>query len=318
MKNVVQKLAIIGMAGFLLIGCTTTNQVYGPSAYVGFRSNDRASSVTQSTLLGPRDKQLSTTYEDEYTYDKDGRVLKHKQIVYTSKEKTGPDAMFHVYETLFKPVGSYVLPATVSVNGVVYMEVEYELLAVAAKGEVTVDIAARSYRRNVYNSYYNQSVPEEYELNLQNNPVDWNADDKFIKATSFIANGNLRTHNSLTMGFDNVVLKKYHFSTAKLLEGRLKSINSSSKNAISFNPLERYPSLNRMFTYEYEWEVQGGKICQKLFRFNETVDKSLFEFIARVDYSGAGLRTKETWSVREGYIKNDPKEREIFTQELTY
>src|SRR5574344_945196 len=107
-------------------------------------------------------KDVKTTYEDEFVYDAAGNVIKHKQTEYYDAQGGKPE--FVVWETEFKVIGGKVLPYRVSVNGVAYIEVDYEILnANAAKGEV---------KQSSVNRYFVQNVPTS-TLSMSTYPVRW-------------------------------------------------------------------------------------------------------------------------------------------------
>lgn len=292
-------------AVFAVASCTTS--YIGPYEYVGFKTQVNAKSISQYSLVDSKDKELTSTYDDEYTYDKDGRVLKHKQTYYFNGKKSKDK--FTTFETEFKTVGSYVLPYRASINGVVYMELEYELLNTTAKGEVLEEISSRSFYRKSFNPITFQSYAEKFVINMRNDPVAFRADEKFIKELNNYYYG-LGSINVLTLGFDNVVLKRYHVSSAKRSEG-------FEKSGISLN--QRKSNVKHLAsTYEYQWAVIGGKICQRQLIFTQSVDNYQQVFTADCEYTPAGQRKLETWKVKESESGKDSDEVVVYKQELAY
>jgi hypothetical protein len=178
-----------------------------------------AKSATISANVGSN-PTLKSTFDDEYVYDTAGNVVKHKQTEYFNFDSKEPS--FVVWETEFKVVNGSPLPFRQSVNGVVYVEIEYDVLASQNKGKVT---QGTSNRRFVVQQQLGfDKVFFSWYPNLDHFPVGFKDDGKFVVAQRTFNNySGWNDENVLTLGFDNVVLKHYLYSYSKMVEGFNKS-----------------------------------------------------------------------------------------------
>lgn len=294
----------------LLSGCATTFK--GPSRYVGYYTDDKIKTANQSSLTTSK-VELQSTYDDEYEYDEDGHIVKHVQTEYFDLDSRKPK--YAIWKTEFTVVGGVPLPSQVSINDVPYIEVEYSLLSCDAKGEVLQANTERNftqYYRKLLNTY-----PVYWAIDLDEYPVDFEADGKFVvKKWGFTPYGGYQENRFLTLGYDNVVLKKYSYSHEKLMEGLKKSYAGSMvPTAVSTAANEL---KNSNYSFEYEWSVINGKICQTKVSFDRTYIKYSVHFVADVVYNEAGQRTSEVWSVAQSSDAEKYPPIVIFRQTFTY
>jgi len=282
------------MAALSLTGCFTMllpdKVAYrGPNDYVAHYNPGKPKTITQTTLT-ESGKDLQATYDDEFVYDAKGNLVKHKQTEYVEGEKGKKE--FVVYETEYKVVGGVVLPASASINGVPYLELEYETLSVTATGEVKPTTATRYFLKQVTDYSYGTRM-ESFDVSLDNFSVDFKPDDKFIKTITRYSNGYYGTRvtkaNVLSLGFDNVVLKKYSFNLEKMAEGLKKSYTGQKAKKFAKAQEELKDST---VSFDFAWEAIGGKICQKKASFFRKLKingkDDVVYFYADMKYNAAG------------------------------
>ncbi len=287
------------------VSCVST-KFYGPTDYVSFRSEDKVKSGTQASQLKDGDA-LTSTYDDEYTYDDKGNVLKIKQTEYI--DRLSKDKKFIVWETESKVIGGSPVPYRVSVNGVVFLEVEYELLTASNTGDVKEDVFKRNFRR-VTTDFLNGTDYETWTMSIENYDVPFKADDKFVKKVSrFSPYYGEYYENVLTLGYGNVVLKKFSYSREKLAEGMAKSYTGYNYSSDMAKKMAKGVNID----YNYEWKAIADRVCEMKMTYNS----STLKFEAASEYNAAGKRTKETWTVLD-YKDKNAKSKVIFEQNLAY
>ena len=314
MKAATRAILLITAALALLSGCATT--FVGPQGYVAYRQDGKIKNSKQSAL-GVDGKEIQSTYEDEFVYDDAGNMLKHKQTEYFGTGKT----KFVVYETNFKVVGGVTLPTTVSVNGTVYMNVDYELLSAStAKGEITQGSVTR-YFTQIYRHFLSTATDNvRWNIDLAEYPVDFEADGKFVvNHSSFSPYYGFDKDHVLTLGYDNVVLKRYSYSYADFTAGFKKSFTNSFEASMYEQQTKFWK--NSSYSFDYDWAVNGGKICQTKVAFSRTVGTFKVYFEDSMEYDKAGGLTSEIWSVANAPLTGaTTKEKPVvvYKQEIAY
>lgn len=295
-------------AAVVASSCSTTGFM-GPSDYVGFRADDKMMSSSQSSARKDDAKEpLVSTYDQECSYDEKGNLIKLKLTEYV--DRLSKDKKFIVWETEYKVVGGFVVPASVSVNGVPFLEVEYESLVVPGAGAIVSDIQKRTYIYRYSPSPLSAPYDFERTISLENYTVQFRADDRFVKETTYYGtNGYYYKDNTMTLGWDNLALKRFFYSQEKLSEGIAKTYTGYNSMSAMFQKMSK--GINA--TYSYDWKVIAGKICQT----KMTYEAKTLKLEANMEFNGNGQRTKESW------ILSDPSEpkkapRTIFEQNLTY
>lgn len=297
MKKMIKGFILLAIILLLFTGCVSYS---GPDGYVPFNTNEPIASSTQSANLFKGD--LTTTYDDEFVYDAEGRMIKHRQTEYFNS--TAKDQNFVIWETEYQVVGGVVLPYRVMVNDVVYIEIDYKLLSTDATGPVKQTTKSRSLTETVKEGFF-KSYNIHRGFNLSDYPVDFESDGDFI-VKEWVYNryrGYLKK-SILTLGKDNIVLTHYSYSYEKFFEGFKKSYAGGVPFYIR-NRESVYDGNN--FTFDYEWDVINGKICQKKMEFIRNSDFYNIAFIAEMEYNEAGNQTHETWSSS----KSPEEEKEI-------
>ncbi len=300
----------VGLAVLLSTGCATTFQ--GQSRYVSYSPDGKVKSVKQSALLSG--EKVQSTYDDEYVYDDKGNMIKHKQTDYfESSDPTKPQ--FVVWETEYRVVSGTPLPIKVSANGVPYIELEYELLSTGAKGKITQGISNRTFTQNIQE--FTDSTTLYWNISLGEFPVDFESDGKFIVTkSSYNYYAGFYDQRVLTLGYDNIALKKYSYSHEKLAEGVSKSYSGGLDGLQARNVANEYKGSS--FSFDYNWQVINDKICQTKAVFSQVFKGRSLYFVADVEYNKAGQRTKETWNVAASKDEFAKKATTVFVQNLDY
>jgi len=300
---------LAALAAALAASSCATTQFVGPTDFVSFRADDAMKSSFQSSALKQDLKEpLVNTYDQECSYDEKGNLLKLKLTEYV--DRLSKDKKFIVWETEYKVVGGFVVPASVSANGVAFLEVEYEPLVVPGAGAIRSDISKRTFNWMYQSSPLSAPYYFERTISLENYTVQFRADDKFVKRTTYYGtNGYYYDDNTLTLGWDNLALKRFFYSQEKLSEGIAKTYTGYNSASAMFQKMSK--DVNA--TYSYDWKVIAGKICQTKMVY----EAKTLKLEADMEFNAKGQRTKESW------ILSDPSEpkkapRTIFEQNLAY
>lgn len=305
----------IAAAAIGLISSCTTVAYYGPSNYVGFSSDDKVKLSEESASFG-KSPDVKNTYDDAYVYDVAGNIVKRKVTEYFDYDSK--DAKFIVWETEYKQVGGQLLPWRQSVNGVVYVEVEYSLLQAQNKGRIPLGISERVFTQEVNNN--NLLSPHvaynTWSINTDEYPVDFRRDDRFVVEQARYSSNQGRTlRNVLTMGNDNIVLTRFLYSYEKLTQGIKESYTGYNLRMSQMVKLAKDSDVE----FNCKWDVIGGKICLTKLDYSAKVYTSNVTFSAAAKYNEAGQRVEETWTVQDDTNANKGKEpRVVFQQKLAY
>jgi len=305
----------VAAAAIGLVSSCTTVSYYGPSNYVGFSSDDKVKLSEERASFG-KSPDVTNTYDDAYVYDVAGNVVKRKVTEYFDYDSK--DAKFIVWETEYKQVGGQLLPWRQSVNGVVYVEVEYSLLQAQNKGRIPLGISERVFTQEVNNN--NLLSPHvaynTWSINTDEYPVDFRRDDRFVVEQARYSSNQGRTlRNVLTMGNDNIVLTRFLYSYEKLTQGIKESYTGYNSRMSQMVKLAKDSDVE----FNCKWDVIGGKICLTQLDYSAKVYTSNVAFSAAAKYNEAGQRVEETWTVQDDTNADKGKEpRVIFQQKLSY
>lgn len=296
---------VVGIA-LAAFSCTSVRYL-GPTNHVDYRAADNVKTSRQMAAVKSGENSQVSTYDEEYTYDAKGNLLKVKMTEYfdlLSKYKN-----FVVWETESKVLGGKVVPYRMSVNGVPFVEVDYELLTVAGNGLVGEDIPERNFTR-ILNSMWTGASIEEWTIAIDNYSVGFQADGRLVKEMdAFSSYQGFYQYNVLTLGYDNIVLTRFRYSYEKLAEGINKSFTGYNYQSDMLKKM--YRGIN--VEYGYEWKVIADRICQTKMSYQSKTIK----FNVSEEYNASGKRVKELWTIV------DPREKDmiplkIFEQVLTY
>jgi hypothetical protein len=299
-------LAVTLAAALALFSCTTVKYL-GPLDHVDYRNTEKIKSSRQSSALKDGADSLVNTYDEDYFYDDKGNIIKTTMTEYI--ERLGKDKKYIVWDTESKVLGGKLVPYRVSVNGVAFMEIEYDLLTVAGSGEVKADISERNFVR-IRSTFMAGTDFQFWGVALDNYSVGFPSDDKFVKAVRrFDSDKGTYLENILTLGFDNIVLKRFHFSRESLANGVAKSYTGYNFGSQVFKQLTKGQNVD----YTYEWKVIANKICQAKTAYEARDIKLSVE----AGFDAAGKRIGETWFLTDPRNKDD-QPRKVFEQTITY
>jgi hypothetical protein len=298
-------IAAVLVTVLMAFSCVST-KYYGPTDYINFRSTDKIKRSSQTSVL-KEDSGLVSTYDDEYTYDDKGNVIKIKQTEYI--DRLAKDKKFITWETEWKVIGGNPVPYRVSANGVPFIEIDYELLTAAGNGAVVEDITERAFLR-VVSDFLSGTDIEPWSIALSNYNVPFKVDSKFVKeARRFNIYDGQYTENVLTLGYDNIVLKRFHYSKEKLAQG----LGNSYTGYNYYSEMAKKLTTGINVDYTYEWKAIADRICQT----KMTYSSLSLKLDATEEYDATGKRIKESWVVVDPRVK-DQKPMKIFEQSLTY
>jgi hypothetical protein len=308
MRNRFSAFFVIVAAAAILSSCATT-QYLGPSDFVSFRADEKLRTSTQSSALKQGENQaLVNTYDQELVYDGKGNVIKVKLTEYI--DVLAKDKKFIVWETDYKVIGGNLVPGSMSANGVPFLEAEYELLTGAGKGEVVADIMERPVSLIYKDDPLARPIYIDLNVALSNYTVSFAPDGHFVREIrGYKSNGDYFSQRTLTLGWDNIVLKRFHYSQEKLSEGIGKSYTGYNRNSEMFKKMSKDSNID----YSYEWTVIGGVICQTKMQY----EAKRLKLEAKIEFNAEGKRTKETWFLSDPSNKKSVPQQ-VFAQELAY
>lgn len=310
------KIAGLVVAVSLLSSCLST--IYrGPTDLTSYAPEGKLKSASQSARVGAyTDLAFKKTYDDEFVYDSKGNVVKQKRTEYFWS--SNKESKYVVWETEFKLVGDVLLPRKVSANGIVYLEVEYEILPTQAKGIVSQATRNRYVEQMVY-----EGIPllgawksNKWAVNLEDFPVSFRADDKFIvRKNWFSSYSGIEVDNILSLGYDNIVLKRYSYSFEKLSQGVIQSFPDGIG---IWQAMYAEASRGNNYEFNYDWKVIAGQICQTKTQFKRNIGlKYDIDFVVDARYNDAGQRTSEVWTANDSR-SNTKEPTKVFEQTVTY
>jgi len=305
------KAVLLILAGSIsLASCSST--FYGPSSHVNFQTQGKFRSSEQKSNLTGSENSLNNTYDEEFVYDDKGNILKITQTEYIDRLAT--DKKFFVWTTQYKVVGGQVVPSFMTINGTPFVEVEWEVLQSKHEGPIVQDTIRRF--GNQINLILLGQAYLNYRVDLDVYPVSFDEDDKFVESIQRIGGGSLFNANYLTLGYNNIVLKRFKYDYEALAAGLSKTY-AGINSAIAAKITE---SGNKSaILFEYEWKVIADKICQVSTLFSSRFQTEQVIFNAKLEHNASGDRTKEVWTVAS-YSKTfgDKSPMVIYEQNLRY
>jgi len=302
-KNITKFLTMASLIA-MIAGCTTTYST--GEQFVGYYTEGVKTSQ-QSMKVLRNDNTLYKTYDDEFIYDEDGMVMEHIQTFYKSDSDE-----FDQYKFSYQKIGDKRLPESAALNGVVYMEVEYEILASEHTGKIVEYTSSPVFERVTpkFDASFKFTKSDIWTIDDNNYNVPFKYDGKFVTTEEkYSYYTGLTKDRVLSLGFDNIILKKFYFSSTKLKEG---SDLSSKEMKEESEPKED----TNFITYTYDWEVIGSEIIQNGFTYHNNNKRKTLDFFAKRKFDEAGRRIFEEWSVTDSSNKKEPVV--LFTQTLTY
>lgn len=286
------------IALFFINGCTT---FYVPTSTVEYIF-DKGLRKSEQWL---KTKQKFDKYnEDEFFYDDKGNIIKIISKDYYQGAGSNNKGKIIVYETTYKLINDYLVPQTFKCNDELVCQIDYEELKILHKGDIDLDIKSRLYIKEVVN-LFNITI-YKWTLDLDKMWGPFMVDDRFIKKDG---NGNKYP----TLGYDNIVIKRYFYSYYSLIKG----LNKTYKGDFWYSPdveiLTNPFFKNSKFNLNYEWKTIYNKPCLTLIKFNAKWFNNETEAEVIIKYNNKGFRTMEEWNA----FSNN-KKITVFRQILEY
>jgi len=307
LKKPILYLSVLLAALLFFTGCTTVTYAARPT-YVGF-SNDGAKTVEQTKKTSMYSDDLYSTYDDEFVYDEDGSLIKHIQTHFFSDGEKYTQHVVH-----YQKIGEFVLPKSVSINGFVYMEVEYDLLATEHQGKLTGFNINPVFYQEIRTPLLFQYDQIKWDIDLANFKVPFRSDSRFVTTdATFDYFTGLSEDKVLTLGYDNVVLKRFYFSPTKYRNGY--NVSHAIGNREATGTAEEDDKINTTFTYE--WEVIADKIVQTGMVLVEKDYADNMTFRVFREFDEAGRRISEEWTVEDS-LQNIETPVVLYTQKMSY
>jgi len=295
---------------FALSSCSSL--YFGPISHVKIETSAKFKSSDQKSNLTGADNSLANTYDEEIIYDDKGNIIKIIQTEYV--DRLSNDKKYIEWRTQYQIIGGKLVPKLLSVNNVPYVEVDWEVLQSKHEGPVTQDTVRQ------FSNFVNMGLWGSAYLNLKIDhdvyPVSFTEDKQFVEKIGTLSGGSLSNSNYLTLGYNNIAIKRFRYDYEALAQGlsmTYQTSNASTAAAIAAR------GQKSSIQFDYEWKVIADKICQTNTTFTS---KTLYEkmiFKTNSDYNPSGERTKEVWTVtQESQFWGNKSPLVIYEQNLTY
>lgn len=300
-----KKIFSIVLLALSFLGCTTISY-YGDTRYVGFYSDEGLKSSKQKSAVSGDNMSLQNTFDDQYFYDGEGRLTRHIQ---TEHINDGDRALFIEWQIQYEVIAGHSVPKSVAVNGTVYLEVEYTLLPVKASGIINPQTVNPHFFALV--KVLLEKKVETWDIGLDNFPVPFKTDDKFVTTKEdFSFYGGIKLNNYLSLGYDNIVLKRFFYSRDALSKGLTKSLQKGLSNPINSSQKNNWEFL-------MDWEVKAEKVIQTKMNVNRNFYDEYLVFEATRKFDEAGRRVEELWTVTD-QTREKLQPVVLFEQKLSY
>lgn len=311
MKQIFKNILLFTAVMVLGMSCSSTTYAVRPE-YVGF-TDVGAVLVQQTQKTDINSEELYSTYDDEFIYDEEGNVIKHIQTSYFEKGQK-----YDEWVVEYQNIGGTTLPRSVAINGVVYMEVEYEILESEHEGSIPQMTSTPRFTQQSGKSvlsFFTGAQFYHWEIDLENIEVPFRSDNRFVTTEeSFGIYTGLSMDKVLSLGYDNIVLKKFYYSLAKFNQGYNLSMADVQSGLFSSTDAD---TDNHNVTFAYVWGVEGGNLTQKEMTATYNKNGKFIKFFIEREFDSAGRRIEEEWKVNdsESYID---KPVTLFKQSLAY
>ncbi|HAK45782.1 MAG TPA: hypothetical protein DCO79_07685 [Spirochaeta sp.] len=303
-------LLLVSAATLLAVGCTSIDYSASPD-YVGFYT-DGAKSVKQTKKTDYKSDELYQTFDDEFVYDQDGNVIKHIQTQYTKDMNGRID--FNEYVITYQRIGDVVLPESAALNGVVYLEVEYDLLPVDNEGDIPEYTSVPVFYRKLFNLLLFQPMYETWTMDLGNFDVPFSIDGKFVESdNSFDYYTGFDNDSVLTTGYGNILLQRFYYSREKYREGADLYDDSALAGFFGMKSM-----ISEETTFIFNWEVKADKLIEMGVEVVERFQNDLvMNFEIEREFDTAARLVNEIWTVFDSR-KGEEDIKTLYTQELSY
>lgn len=328
-----KKIHIITILSILLTSCISTSSYMVSSDYRSYELDSEIVSVEQWTKSSVRGS-TSIAYSDEFFYDDEGNIIKH---IFSENISIGYGTTLIEFDLRYKMIGGYMVPATIAINGELYFEITYEILPVENSGIIIPWEKAPSYSRLNTTSSGAIYSSQDWIADVSRYYVYFLTDGMFVVDQQYFSSDvGFYNNKSLTMGFNNIVVKEVIFSTGTISSviNRLyyssypsyysgnsnwsEPVDSRDENSV-YEPLSETMTPANHSRLNYEWEVIAGKIVLMSIRQKDVVDGSYTVFRAEYEYNALGERIHEIWFLKNSDVDGlSIDEKVIFEQTLTY
>ena len=286
-------------------GCTTISYSAKPT-YVGFSSSG-VKSVQQVKKTSYGSDVLVKTFDDEFIYDDEGDIIKHTQTQYFDDGEK-----FDEYVITYQKIGGVLLPKSAAINGIVYMEADYDLLPVDNEGKIPEYSSIPSFCRSVKDYVMLDSYSDSWTMDIGNFDVPFRVDGRYVESENkFNYYSGFDKDNVITAGYDNILLQRFYYSNTKFKAGYNISLG---KDAPSEEDLVDEGHNNT--TFLFEWGVVADKLVQKKVTVVENFPSLKMTFSVDRDFDQAARITGERWSVFDSEKNTEPVV--LFEQTLAY
>jgi hypothetical protein len=191
--------------------------------------------------------------------------------------------------------------------------VEYEILASEHEGPIEGFSSSPNIKENLRNYLLFIDQTLNWNIDIDNFEVPFQTDGYFVTTEEKYAfYTGLSMDKVLSVGYDNIVLKRFYHSKAKYYAGFKVSLDNQSRE---MEEISDEKTRNTLFTFD--WDVVAGKIVQKEMILKETIYDITQEFFIEKEYDESGRRLSEEWKVNYSKRKEDGPIL-LFTQNLTY
>lgn len=307
-----KRLVLIGLSvlALLAVGCSSIDYSTSPS-YVGFYT-DGAKSVKQTKKTAYNSDEMAMTFDDEFVYDEDGNVIKHIQTQYAEDEYG--DIEFDEFTITYQKIGGVVLPESAAINGVIFLEADYDLMPVDHEGQIPEYTSVPVFYRKIFNMLLLQEVTERWTMDLENFDVPFRVDEKFVESEdSFDYYSGFDSDNVLTTGYDNILLQRFYYSREKYREGANIEDNSMLTGMMGVNSM-----ISDETTFMFDWDVKADKLIQSGVEVVEKFRSDLvMNFEINREFDSSARLVSEVWTVFDSE-NGEEEEKILYTQELSY
>jgi hypothetical protein len=306
----------IGLLSVILImisflGCATTRFVPA-NDYVAFYSDEAIKSSEQSIAGFSQNYELLPSYEDQFFYDSEGNLIRTIQTEYLEFE--GETPQFVEWDVSYAKIGDQIVPKSIAANGIVFLEVDYEIFTVEQEGILLLETETPKVVINRIDPW-SGTINQLWTMGLEAYPVSFRIDDKFvIEEEIFSPLSGYFNNRVLSYGYNNIAITRFFFSYEKLSEGINDSFIKYNPNTASMVAALQDSEVE----FFINWDVTADKLVQTRLEVIGSIQANKIHFLAEREFNSAGQRTYEVWNVQDQELIETEGFLTIFEQRLTY
>ncbi|MBI9099116.1 MAG: hypothetical protein JEY91_11595, partial [Spirochaetaceae bacterium] len=156
-----------------------------------------------------------------------------------------------------------------------------------------------------------------WSIDIDNYEVPFQTDRKFVSTEEkYGFYTGLSLDKVLTVGYDNIVLKRFYHSPSKFIAGYNLSLDSDPSEID-----EILEDKSHNTTFVYQWDVVAGEIVQTGMVFTKNLSTNLHKeyliFYVDRQYDDSGRKISEEWKLKDSK-KYQEEALTVFSQTLTY